>query len=78
MPRVWHLRTGPYIREQAASDKPVAANGPGTVFSITTSGTEKVLYSFQGDPDGAYPVAGLVNVKDMLCATTWEGGATRK
>src|SRR5580700_2548438 len=28
-------------------------NSDGTVFSISTSGTEKVLYSFQGGNDGA-------------------------
>jgi uncharacterized repeat protein (TIGR03803 family) len=51
------------------------ANRDGTIFSITTSGTEKVLYSFQGGADGSYPEAGLLNVKGTLYGTTDEGGA---
>jgi uncharacterized repeat protein (TIGR03803 family) len=47
----------------------------GTVFSVTQSGTEKVLYSFAGDPnDGAYPYAGLVGVNGTLYGTTYIGG----
>lgn len=51
------------------------ANGYGTVFSITQSGTEKVLYSFKNCPDGSYPYGGLLNVKGTLYGTTVEGGA---
>ena len=52
------------------------ANGDGTVFSITPSGTETVLYSFKGgSEDGAYPEAGLINVKGTLYGTTVNGGA---
>jgi uncharacterized repeat protein (TIGR03803 family) len=52
------------------------ANGDGTVFSITPSGTETVLYSFKGGPgDGEYPIAGLINVKGKLYGTTSQGGA---
>jgi uncharacterized repeat protein (TIGR03803 family) len=52
------------------------ANGDGTVFSITRSGTETVLYSFKGGPgDGEYPFASLINVKGTLYGTTSEGGA---
>jgi uncharacterized repeat protein (TIGR03803 family) len=51
----------------------------GTVFSITTSGTEDLLYSFSGtdsgSEDGAYPAAGLLNVNGTLYGTTNEGGA---
>ena len=32
----------------------------GVVFKLDTAGTESVLYSFTGDPDGANPAAGLV------------------
>ncbi len=46
----------------------------GTVFSITTSGAEKVLYSFKGTPDGYEPVAGLINVNGTLYGTTYAGG----
>lgn len=50
----------------------------GTVFQLTASGvrwTEKVLYNFQGQSDGAYPVAGVIlDASDNLYGTTWEGG----
>ena len=49
------------------------ANGPGTVFTITTSGEEKVLYSFgRGSGDSEFPQAGLINVKGTLYGTTSE------
>lgn len=48
--------------------------GCGTVFSITTSGTEKVLHDF-GGADGSLPAAGLVDVKGTLYGTTEHGGA---
>ena len=52
------------------------ANGDGTVFSITPSGTETVLYSFKGGPgDGEYPFASLINVNGTLYGTTSQGGA---
>ena len=51
------------------------ANGDGTVFAITTSGKERVLYSFKGSPDdGRYPLAGLIQVKGTLYGTTESGG----
>jgi uncharacterized repeat protein (TIGR03803 family) len=46
----------------------------GTVFSISTSGVEHVLYSF-GNTDGAYPAASLIDVKGTLYGTTTSGGA---
>ncbi|MGD0190153.1 MAG: choice-of-anchor tandem repeat GloVer-containing protein [Rhizomicrobium sp.] len=49
-------------------------DGCGTVFSVTTSGVEKAVYSFQGGDDGWSPQAGLVNVKGTLYGTTYEGG----
>jgi uncharacterized repeat protein (TIGR03803 family) len=51
------------------------ASGYGTVFSITTKGVEKVLYSFQGGSDGASPQGGLVNVGGTLYGTTESGGS---
>lgn len=48
--------------------------GCGTVFSVTPSGTEKVLYSFKGGSDGEGPVAALVNVRGRLYGTTQFGG----
>ena len=46
----------------------------GTVFSITTRGKEKALYSFAGGTDGAGPVAGLIDVSGTLYGTTEAGG----
>jgi uncharacterized repeat protein (TIGR03803 family) len=50
------------------------APGCGTVYSISTSGTEKVLYAFKGGSDGFFPVAGLIDVQGTLYGTTEEGG----
>jgi uncharacterized repeat protein (TIGR03803 family) len=48
----------------------------GTVFRITASGREKVLYSFEGySPGGDTPVAGLVEMGGTLYGTTEAGGA---
>ncbi|MFY9664739.1 MAG: choice-of-anchor tandem repeat GloVer-containing protein [Candidatus Cybelea sp.] len=49
--------------------------GNGTVFAITKSGRETVLYSFKGGTDGANPVAPLLNVNGTLYGTTFNGGA---
>ncbi|MGC2406755.1 MAG: choice-of-anchor tandem repeat GloVer-containing protein [Candidatus Cybelea sp.] len=50
--------------------------GCGTVYSITTSGSEKVLHSFSGSPDGARPAAPLINVDGTLYGTTKDGGTS--
>ena len=51
------------------------ANGFGAVFELTSGGVEKILYSFQGPPDGYYPTAGLVFDKSgNLYGTTELGG----
>jgi uncharacterized repeat protein (TIGR03803 family) len=56
------------------------ANYDGTVFSLTTSGTEKVLHSFSGSyrhgPDGGNPLAGLIAVNGTFYGTTSTGGGT--
>jgi uncharacterized repeat protein (TIGR03803 family) len=49
--------------------------GCGTVFSITTSGTEKVLHKFGKGHDGKYPQARLLPVHGELYGTTTEGGS---
>ncbi len=49
--------------------------GCGTVFSITTSGAEKVLHSFGGYPDGSVPMAALHYLNGTLYGTTYYGGA---
>ncbi len=48
--------------------------GCGTVFKITTSGTETVVYSFKGGTDGVAPWAALTDVKGVLYGTTAGGG----
>ena len=51
--------------------------GCGTVFKLTPSGAETVVYSFTGSPDGNGPWAGLVfgNGGDLY-GTTYEGGTS--
>ena len=48
--------------------------GCGTVYSVSTSGSESVLYSFKGEPDGFQPESGLIAVKGKLYGTTTSGG----
>lgn len=48
--------------------------GCGTVFKITTSGTESVLYRFKGGKDGLWPRAGLIMLSGSLYGTTYYGG----
>jgi uncharacterized repeat protein (TIGR03803 family) len=45
----------------------------GTVFSVTTDGTLKTIFSFNGS-DGSAPLADLKNVKGVLYGTTSMGG----
>ena len=54
------------------------AYGPGTVFSISASGKEKVLHSFAGGSDGAGPYGGLIDVNGTLYGTTEFGGGTHR
>ncbi len=51
--------------------------GFGTVFEISSDGTERVLYSFAGGADGAGPVGALVrDARGNLYGTTYQGGPT--
>jgi len=51
------------------------ASSVGTVFKVTKTGTETVLYNFAGGADGEYPYAGLVrDTSGNLYGTTSEGG----
>jgi uncharacterized repeat protein (TIGR03803 family) len=52
------------------------ANGNGAIFKMGLGGSEKVLYSFTGSPDGEFPQAGLLAMKGVLYGTTPNGGAT--
>jgi uncharacterized repeat protein (TIGR03803 family) len=48
--------------------------GGGTLFTISSTGVEKILHNFGSLNDGARPVADLVNVSGMLYGTTEFGG----
>jgi uncharacterized repeat protein (TIGR03803 family) len=50
------------------------SGGCGTVYSISTTGTEKVLHSFGGGVNGSLPIAGLAYLGDKLYGTTVQGG----
>jgi uncharacterized repeat protein (TIGR03803 family) len=49
------------------------ANSAGTVFSVSTTGTEHVLHSF--DSTGSLPYASLIDVKGTLYGTTFAGAS---
>jgi uncharacterized repeat protein (TIGR03803 family) len=49
--------------------------GDGTVFNVTTGGTESVIYRFTGKPGGAHPQAALTGMSGALYGTTVDGGA---
>ena len=50
--------------------------GCGTVFKVSTSGKETVLYNFKGDPkDGAIPGADLTVLNGEFYSTTLYGGS---
>lgn len=53
------------------------ASGYGTVFAVSTSGTERVLYSFKGGTDGAAPSGSLIHANGALYGTAG-GGASGK
>ena len=46
----------------------------GTVFSVTTAGTERVIHSFGGTADGKSPEAPLIALNGNLYGTTAYGG----
>ncbi len=52
------------------------SNGCGTVFRMSTTGSKKVIYTFNGPPDAAWPVFALLNLNGTLYGTTQEGGAS--
>jgi uncharacterized repeat protein (TIGR03803 family) len=49
-------------------------SGCGTVYSVTPSGSEKVLHRFQSGSDGARPNAGLLSLSGTFYGTTLTGG----
>lgn len=50
------------------------SGGCGTVFRVTKNGDERVMHSFTGQPDGEYPMAGLIDLNGTLDGTTEFGG----
>jgi uncharacterized repeat protein (TIGR03803 family) len=50
------------------------AGGYGAVFQVTLSGKERVIYRFQGVPDGSNPFSGLTYLNGKLYGTTVSGG----
>lgn len=55
----------------------ICLSGCGTVFSITTSGTEKVVHSFVPGSSGDTPTSGLTDVDGTMYGTTGNGGSKR-
>jgi uncharacterized repeat protein (TIGR03803 family) len=53
-------------------------SGCGTVYSLSPSGSERVLHSFTGGSDGSFPYYGLLDVKGVLYGTTAGGGDTTR
>jgi uncharacterized repeat protein (TIGR03803 family) len=49
--------------------------GCGTVYSVTTSGKETVLYRFSGGADGGNPATSLTEMNGTLYGTTSQGGS---
>ena len=52
--------------------------GSGTVFNISTSGKEHLLYNFKGGLYGDHPSGGLILLKGVLYGTTSLGGARNR
>lgn len=50
----------------------------GTVYTLTKSGAEKVLYSFGSGTDGRNPEGGLLDMRGTLYGTTFSGGTYNK
>ncbi len=57
---------------------PNGVEGCGTVFSLTTSGKERVLYRFTWGSDGASPIGDLTILDGQLYGVTWTGGQQRR
>jgi uncharacterized repeat protein (TIGR03803 family) len=47
----------------------------GTVFTVSTTGKERILYRFKGENDGGNPVAGLTLLNGTLYGTASLGGS---
>jgi len=53
------------------------AVGVGTVFEVSVSGKETIIYSFRAGKDGRTPLTGIVSTgTDEGCGVTWYGGTS--
>ncbi|HEY1975697.1 MAG TPA: choice-of-anchor tandem repeat GloVer-containing protein [Candidatus Baltobacteraceae bacterium] len=57
--------------------KACGEGGCGTIFSITTSGKERTVFTFSG-ANGSSPLASMIVVNGLLYGTTFSGGANNK
>jgi uncharacterized repeat protein (TIGR03803 family) len=48
--------------------------GNGTIFALSASGAERVVYRFKGGADGSVPSGGLTPLNGLLYGTTQRGG----
>src|SRR3984957_21251639 len=51
-------------------------SGCGTIFELTTGGSENVLYAFKGGHDGFGPLGSVIQFKGALYGTTSYGGTS--
>ena len=51
------------------------SDGCGTIYRISTSGDEQILYRFKGGVNGAKPVGGLTSLDGALFGATKAGGS---
>ena len=67
-----------YGTTQSGGDGGGCGAGCGTVFKVTPSGRETVVYSFKGGEDGSDPSSALLDVAGTLYGTTGVGGTFGK
>lgn len=60
---------------QGGADGP-SGPGCGTVFEVSPSGKERILYSFKCELNGAFPHAGVIALNGKLYGTTTQGGTS--
>ncbi len=72
----WDVQSGPVLDSKGNLYGTTVGGGTfslGTIYEITAEGSEKVLYSFAGAPDGADP--GQISLRgNALYGTTYTGG----
>lgn len=68
------LLSGELYGESGRGGNDTCQDGCGTVFKVSLSGKEDVLYRFNGGSDGERPLSGLVPLKGVLFGITSTGG----